>query len=143
MKKTISPKIINLSKCKLKKPKFSLLHKRPKFTPTLNGNISSSQSDILNPTQGLQLEEIFYEKEFNYKSIVFNKSNIQFKTKDLELENIVKEIENTETEYKFFTPSISNEEQNALKDLMNNTDIILKPAEKWVGLVLMEQWPIG
>ena len=80
MKKTISPKI-NLSKCKLKKPKFSLLHKRPKFTPTLKGNISNSQSDILNPTQGLQLEETFYEKEFNYKSIVFNKSNIQLKPK--------------------------------------------------------------
>ena len=59
------------------------------------------------------------------------------------MENIVKEIENIETEYKFFTPSISNEEQHALKDLMNNTDIILKPAEKWVGLVLMEQLPIG
>ena len=62
----------------------------------------------------------------NGESIVYNKSNKQFKTKDLELEHIVKEIEDVDTEHKSFTSNISNEEQNTLKNLMNNPDIIMK-----------------
>ena len=65
------------------------------------------------------MEEIFQEKEFNDESIVYNKSNKQFKTRNFELGNIVKEIENIETEYKSFPSKISNEDQNAFKDLMN------------------------
>ena len=86
-------------------------------------NILNSKSDILNLTRRLQLEEILHEKEFN-ESIVYNKSNKQFKTNDLHLGHIVKEIENTETEYKSFTSNISNEDQTALKNLMNKPDII-------------------
>ena len=52
---------------------------------------------------------------------------------------MVKEIENIEREHKSFTSNISNEEQNALKDLMNNPDIILKPAGERGGLVLMDK----
>ena len=62
----------------------------------------------------------------NGESIVYNKSNKQFKTKDLELEHIVKEIEDVDTEHKSFTSNISNEEQNTLKNLMKNPDIIMK-----------------
>ena len=51
--------------------------------------------------------------------VYINKSNIQFKTKDLK-NRTVKEIENIETECKSFTFNISSEEQNVLKDLMNN-----------------------
>ena len=116
-KKTISPKIIDLYKYKLEKLKLSLLCKGPKFTPTTKGNVFNSKSDIFNLTRWLQLEEILHEKEFNDKLIVYNKSNKQFKTKDLELEPIIKEIENIETEYTSLTSNISNEEQNALKNL--------------------------
>ena len=38
-----------------------------------------------------------------------------------------------------FTSNISNEEQNALKNLMNNPDIIMKPTDKGGGLVLMDK----
>ena len=55
------------------------------------------------------MEEIFHEKKFSSKSVVYNKSNKQFKTKDLELEIIVKEIQNKKTEDKSFTSNISNE----------------------------------
>ena len=88
----------------------------------------------MNLTRRLQLEEILRGKEFSHKSIVYNKSNKQFKAKDLELEHIVKETENIETEYKSFTPNISNEKQNASKNLMNNPDIIMKPTDKGGGL---------
>ena len=79
------------------------------FTTTAKGNVLNSKSDIFDLTRRLQLEEILHEKEFNDESIVYNKSNKQFKTKDLELEHIVKEIENIETEYKSFTSNITNE----------------------------------
>ena len=85
------------------------------------------------------MEEYLHGKEFNDESLVHKKSNKQFKTKDLELEHVVKEIENIETEYKSFTANIWKEEQNALKDLMNNPDIIFEPTDKEGGLVLMDQ----
>ena len=37
------------------------------------------------------------------------------------------------------TSNITNEEQNALKNLMNNPDIIMKPTDKGGGLVLMDK----
>ena len=70
------------------------------MTPTTKGNFINSKSDNFNLTRRLQLETILHEKEFNEESIVYNKFNKQFKIKDLELEYIVKEIENIETEYK-------------------------------------------
>ena len=117
-----------------KKTEFCSLRIGPKFIPATKGNVLNSKSDILNLTRRLQLEEILRGKEFSHKSIVYNKSNKQFKAKDLELEHIVKETENIETEYKSFTPNISNEKQNASKNLMNNPDIIMKPTVKGGGL---------
>ena len=78
---------------------------------------------------------------FSWKRIQrqVNKSNQQFKTKDLQLENIVAEIENTELEYQNFTSNISNEEPNDLKDAIHNPDIIFKPTGKGGGLVLMDK----
>ena len=58
-------------------------------------------------------------------------SNKQFKTK--ESENIIKEIENIETKYKYFASNVLNEEQNALQKLMNSPDVILKPTGKGCG----------
>ena len=63
----------------------------------MKGKVLSSKSDILNLTRRLELEKVFHEKEFNYESVVYNKLNKKFKTKDLELDNIVEEIENIET----------------------------------------------
>ena len=126
-------------KYKLKKPELTLLRKGPKFTPTTKGNILNSKSDILNLTRRLQLDDIFHKKEFNEESIVCNKSNKQIKTKDLELEHIVKEIKNIEAEYKSFTFNILNEKPNAMKHLMNNPDIVFKPTDKGGGLVLMDK----
>ena len=37
------------------------------------------------------------------------------------------------------TSNISNGEQNALTDLMNNPDNVLKPTDKGGGLVLMDK----
>ena len=64
------------------------------------------------------MEEIFYGQDNQDKSLVTNKPKKQFKSKDLELEHLVKSIENIETEYKSFNSNISTEEQEALQKLI-------------------------
>ena len=125
-KKTISPKIINLSKYKLSKPELSLLRRGPKFTPTSKGNSLNLKSDIFDFTRRIQMQEIFYGQDYQDESLVSNKSNKQFKSKDLELQHLVKSIENIETEYKPFNSNISKDEQEALQKLITNKDIIIK-----------------
>ena len=44
---TMCSRIINLSKCKLKKKQLNLQSKDPKFTSATKGNILNSKSDIL------------------------------------------------------------------------------------------------
>ena len=67
------------------------------------------------------------------------KSNKQFKSKNLELQHLVKSIENVETEYKPFNSNISKDEQEALQKLITNKDIIIKLTDKDGGLALMDK----
>ena len=74
-RKTIPPKIINLSKYKLSKPGLSLLRRGPKFTTTSKENILNSKSDIFDFTRRIQMQEIFYSQDYQDESLVSNKSN--------------------------------------------------------------------
>ena len=60
-------------------------------------------------------------------------------SRDLELQHLVKSIENIETEYKPFNSNISKDEQVALRKLITNKDIIIKSTDKGGGLVLMDK----
>ena len=64
------------------------------------------------------MEKIFYDQDNQDRLLVTNKSKKQLKSKDLELEHLVKSIENIETEYKSFNSNISTEEQEALQKLI-------------------------
>ena len=61
------------------------------------------------------MQEIFNGKDYQDESLVSNKSNKQVKSKDLELQHLVKYIDNIETEYKPFNSNISKDEQEAYK----------------------------
>ena len=52
---------------------------------------------------------------------------------------MVKSIENIEAEYKPFNSNISKDKQEALKKLITDKDIIIKPIDKGGGLVLMDK----
>ena len=98
------------------------------------------KADIYDFTRRVQMKEIFHEIEYNDESLVYNKSHRQFKTKDLELSNLVKEIELLEPQYNTsFQQNLSKEERNALSNLRMNTDIILKPPDKGGGWVIMDK----
>ena len=71
-KKTISPKIINLSKYKLSKPVLSLLLRGPKFTPTSEGNSLNLKSDIFDFTRCIQMQEIFHGQDYQDELLVSN-----------------------------------------------------------------------
>ena len=60
------------------------------------------------------MQEIFYGQDYQDELLVSNKSNKQFKNKDLDLQHLGKSIENIEREYKPFNSNISNDEQEAL-----------------------------
>ena len=62
-KKTISPKIINLSQCKLAKPELSLLRTAP-IAPTSKGNSLILKSDIFYFNRLIEIQEIFYGQDF-------------------------------------------------------------------------------
>ena len=85
------------------------------------------------------MQEIFYVQDYQDEQLVSNKSNKQLKSKDLELQHLVKSIESIETEYKPFNANISKEEQEALKKLITSKNIIIKPKDKDGGLVLMDK----
>ena len=85
------------------------------------------------------MQEIFYFQDYQDEYLVSNKSNKQLKSKDLELQHLVKSIESIETEYKPFNPNISKEEQEALKKLITSKNIIIKPTDKDGGLILMDK----
>ena len=85
------------------------------------------------------MQEIFYGQDYQDESLVSNKSNKQFESKDLELQHLVKSIENIQTEYKPFNSNISKNEQEALQKVITNKEIIIKPTDKGGGLVLMDK----
>ena len=71
------------------------------------------------------MQEKLYDQNYQDESLVSNKSN--------------KHFENIETEYNRFNSNISKDEQEALQKLTTNKDIIIKPTDKWGGLVLMDK----
>ena len=77
-----------------------------------------------------------YVQDYQDESLVSNK---QFKSKDLELQHLVKSVENIEIEYKSFNSNISKDEQEALQKLITNKDIIVKSTDKGGDLVLMDK----
>ena len=97
------------------------------------------KSDIFDFTRRIKTQEIFYGRNYRDESLVSNRSIKQFKSKYLELQNLVKFTENIETEYKPFNSNTSKDEQGALKKLIINKDIIIKPTDKRGGLVLMDK----
>ena len=85
------------------------------------------------------MQGIFYGQNYQDEPLVSNKSNKQFKSKNLELQRLAKSIEKIETEYKPFHSNISKNEQEAFQKIITIKDIIIKPTNKGGGLVLMDK----
>ena len=90
--------------------------KGPKSTPNSKGNSFNLKSDVSNFPRRIEMQEIFHGQGYQEELLVSSKSNKQFWNKDIELQHLVKSIENIETEYmafgyKPFNSNISEDEQ--------------------------------
>ena len=146
------PKVFNLSNRKLTECEVMLLSKGLKYTPTPNENNQKLKTDIKLYTRRLRLTEYFHDSEEieadlnsieqEPKSLVRNNSNFNPKrgrnsTLDAvcdTLENI--NLSNKTKNVKF---NLCKEEKQALKDLREDSTIIIKEADKRGGVVIMNK----
>ena len=110
-----------------------------KFTSTRSGNILNYKNDLCNFTRKIQIKEIFHDKIDEDESIVRNKSNKKFETKNKELSLIVNEIENLTPSLKNYNNNFTKEEQEALKYLKESNNLIFKKTDKGGGWVIMDK----
>ena len=134
-------KIINLSKKKLTDAEISLLNKGLKFTPTPKlANTQELNEDSNEFNRKLRLAEFFDGMEDQDISFVRNKSNfIPPSKRNDALDEFISTVEKFPK-----TPIQSNvknnltmQEQEALKILRTNSEIIIKEADKGGATIIM------
>ena len=135
------PKIFNLSSLCLSKSQINLLNKGLKFTPTPKRNIFELKKDIETFSRKLRLVEFFAETEnFDDDSLVRNKSTFNPPRNRERNLNMVIDFLNKQDfpERKPNNKSnLSKEEYNAMMELKNNQDIIIKEADKGGAVVII------
>ena len=136
-------KIINLSNKKLTDAEISLLNKGLKFTPTPKlGNTQELHEDSYEFNRKLRLAEFFDGTEDQDISLVRNKSNfIPPRKRNEALDEFINTVEKFPK-----TPIQSNvknnltmQEQEALKILRTNSEIIIKEADKGGATIIMNK----
>ena len=136
-------KIINLSNKKLTDAEISLLNKGLKFTPTPKlGNTQELNEDSNEFNRKLRLAEFFDGSEDKDISLVRNKSNfIPPSKRNDALDEFINTVEKFPK-----TPIQSNvknnltmQEQEALKILRTNSEIIIKEADKGGATIIMNK----
>ena len=97
-------------------------------------------TDILKDlTRKLKLKEKFFDDNFNDESIVKSKSNFNPQTYNSDLQKIIDSIEIMEPIQKNLLKNISKSEEKALRNLISDSSIIIKKADKGNTLILMDK----
>ena len=138
-KKKIQPKILNLSKYSLSLSAISLLSKGPKFCPTTKGNYFTMKSDTKTFNRKLKLMERFKDIQYEDESIVRMKSSYEPFCTNTELNKIINDLENTDPIYTNLTDNLTTEERKSLNELKENTNIVIKKADKVSTFVIMDK----
>ena len=152
LQKTVT-KVINMSNTPLSDAQIKLLSKGLKFTPTPKSNKRELESDIKEFNRRLRLKEYFYESDETTdsenegnsnnnpndtanKPLLRNKSNWNPKPNRVPLldtcidmlSKTAKELESVPV--KPCKDKLSKSERQALQELQQNTDIVIKEADK-------------
>ena len=118
---------------------MSLLRKGPKFTPTTNGKFLQTKVDLKDFSRKLIIKEIFNDIDNTDESLLRNPSKKTFYSNNDHLTKITKKIENIDTPIITPTKNITTTEREALNELKNNENIIIKKADKGGSLVIMDK----
>ena len=138
------PVIINLSSQELTTQQINLLQLGLKFTPTPPKNPDELIKDTKEFTRKLRLGEYFLDRdENNDGSIVKNKSDFMPpRGRNLHLDKCIDHLHASSTAQinnNNSKPNISHNQQQALKELQNNRNIIIKEADKGGAIVIMDR----
>ena len=131
----IQPKITTLAKRHLTKLQISLLTKWPKFCPTTKGNAFDIKSDTKEFTRKLKLRERVWWIEYDDESLVKSKSNINVDTAITELSNISNKLDQIEPTINDVNDNLAKQELNALKELQEDQDLVIRRADKVKTLI--------
>ena len=108
-----------------------------KFTPTTRGDYFEVKNGLEQFTRKVKIREIFWGQQYTNDSLVRNKSTKTFTSKNIDVKNLVRSIEALEPEQVLTEDNLTPGERNALAELRNNPDIIIKPADKGSSIVVM------
>ena len=108
-----------------------------KFTPTTRGDYFDVKRGLEELTRKIKIREAFLGQENKDKSLVRCKSNKTFASKNIDVNNLCRSIEALEPDNIDIDDNLSVAERNALADLKQNRDIVIKPADKGSSIVIM------
>ena len=119
---------------------MSVLKKGLKFTPSTNGNYFDIKNDMDQFTRRLKIREIFWDQSYSDDSLVRGKSNRHFSSNNIHLNNLIRTFDNLEPDKITGQDNLSRAERDAIKKLKNNSDIVIKPADKGNAIVIMNSY---
>ena len=108
-----------------------------KFTPTTRGDYFEIKKGLEELTRKIKIREKFFDSTYTDKSLVRMKSNKSFASKNVDVNNLCRSIEALEPENVDIKDNLTIDERNALADLTNNKDIVIKPADKGSSIIIM------
>ena len=141
--------VINLSSKKLTKQQLSLLGKGLKFIPTKK-NIDFTQllTDLKTWERRMRLREYFFDNESNNESfdtqekITIGKSKTWTpeEGRDKWLDEYIRQVKEDVIRglKRNFSSNITRAEEKAMKELLTDQSIVIRPADKGSGIVIMD-----
>ena len=142
----VDPKVINLSDRTLSKTEIALLSKGLKYTPTPKAYNQELKTDVQQFTRKLRLKEYFHNKDTDSETVtenlVCNKSTFNPKKgRNQTLDGVCSILENISfsNQSQNIKTNLPKDENEALKSLMNDSNIIIKEADKGGAVVILNK----
>lgn len=135
--------VINLSSKKLSESQESLLRKGLKFVPTRRRiDVNRLITDLQLWERRMRLREYFHDKEESnqYSQRVGKSSWTPSEGRDKWLDQYIREVKDDVISglRKNFKMNITTAEEEALRDLLSDSDIVIRPADKGSGIVILD-----
>ena len=119
-------------------PQISILSRSPKFCISQPGNYFDIKKDIATLQKKLKLAHNFKDSDYVDPSLVKHSTITEVKTNNEWLQYIVNVLDGLEPEPIQSASNVSREERNAIRELRENKNIVIKKADKTNVFVIMD-----